>query len=107
MDSVGEVIESAINDALRYPFKFHGVNKIVVRLGASPIKTPDYIEMEGVGKKQFPEFNPQAYLALKEAQRQECLIAIAKSVFQWLTQNFEDADFARSAAERLNWKLGQ
>lgn len=107
MDSVGQIVENEINDACRYPFKFHGVNKVVIKLDQPPVDTPDYVELAGVGKKQIPQFNLQFYLAMTELQRRKELIATAKSVFKWLIENFEDADFARLAAERLDWDLNK
>ncbi len=105
MDTVGQAVENEINDALRYPFKFHRVNKIVVMLGKSPVNSTDYSEVGGVGTKQYPAFDAHQYMALNDAQRRDCLVAIAQSVFQWLIENFDDADFAVAAADRLNWNL--
>ena len=105
LDEVGEAVEREVNDAIKYPLKFHGVKKIVVRLGPSSVKTPDYIELLGVGKKQYPNFNAEAYLAMSELQRRSQLLDISKSVFKWLVTNFEDADFALKAGERMGWDL--
>ncbi len=106
MDPVGQTVESEVNDALRYPFKFHGVNKIVVKLGKSPVESPDYVELLGVGVKQYPDFCAQSYLQKCEEGRREELVQISESVFGWLIHNFDDAEFARRAAERLEWELG-
>ena len=44
VDPVAQAVEDEINDALRYPFKFHGVIKIVIRFGPSPTPEKDYVE---------------------------------------------------------------
>lgn len=106
MDPIGQKVENEVNDALRYPFRFHGVNKIVVKLGKSPVDSPDYVEMAGVGVKQYPDFCAQSYLQKSDEERREELIQISKSVLGWFLHNFDDAEFARKAAERLEWELG-
>lgn len=105
MDAVGEEVEEQINSAFSYPFNFHGVNKIVVRLGPSLIETPDYVEILGVGKKQYPNFCASDYKAKSDDERRSELLSVAKAVFEWLDQNFEDAEFVRKAASKLDWDL--
>lgn len=106
MDPAGQKVENEVNDALSYPFRFHGVNKLVIKIGKSPVDSPDYVEMLGVGVKQYPDFCAQSYLQKGGNERREELIQICKSVFGWFLHNFDDADFAEKAAARLGWELG-
>ncbi|NRA30134.1 MAG: hypothetical protein HRU11_07705 [Parvularculaceae bacterium] len=103
MDDVGEEVERIVNDALRYPFHFHGINKIVVRLGPSPNNAPDYIELMGVAKKQYTAFSADEYVGLAEERRRRELILIVQSVFDWLLEEFEDAEFIKAAQQNLGW----
>lgn len=105
MDEVGKEVENRINDALSYPFKFHGVNKIVVGLGPSPVQTRDYIELEGVAKKQYPDFSASDYNMQTEEERRQQLYSIAREVFGWIALNFDDASFVHKAAAKLDWEL--
>ena len=102
MDEVGEDVEREVNAALRLPFRFHGVSKIVVRLGPSQAKAPDYHEVLGVGRKQYPSFDASSYLAHDDTDRRRVLIGVVDTVFVWFRHTFDDADFVRMAADRLS-----
>lgn len=106
MDNVGEEVEQSVNDAIRYPFNFHGINKIVIRLGPVATETPDYIELLGVGRKQYPNFDARRYILLSEYERRDLLFEVVKSVFAWFLLNFDDADFVKIATQKLGWELG-
>jgi hypothetical protein len=103
MDTVGELVEREVNAALRYPFKFHGVNKLVVELGPTTPERPDYIELAGVGLKQYPTFSAADYLERTAEDRRSMLVEITKDVFDWLTSTFDDAEFARIGLRNLGW----
>ena len=69
MDADGAGVADEVNDALRYPFKFHKVNKIVVCLGEGPTREPDYIEQLGVGLKQWRDFDLASYKKLDSSAK--------------------------------------
>jgi len=103
MDAVGEAVEREINKALPYPFKFHKINKIVICLGAAPEGEKDYLELLGVGLKQWPEFNLQHYLSLSEAEKTWALRRAVTQTFEWLVETFPDAQFVETAKRHLGW----
>ena len=103
MDAVSKAVENEVNDALRYPFKFHKVNKIVVCLGPGEPNAPDYIEMSGVGLKQWPNFDLDAYARMSEQGKIEALRSVVLTTFLWLERNFEDAHFVSVGRENLSW----
>jgi hypothetical protein len=103
MDAVGEAVEREVNEALPYPFKFHKVNKIVICLGPAPADEKDYVELLGIGLKQWPEFNLQHYLSLSEAEKTWALKRAVTQTFEWLVETFPDAQFAETAKRHLIW----
>jgi len=103
LDPVGQAFENRVNDALRYPFRFHKVNKLVIHLGPKDAPEKDYAELLGVGLKQYPEFSYDDYLAASPQGREEMLTAITKDVFGWLLMRFEDSQFVQEAARNLGW----
>jgi hypothetical protein len=103
LDPTGQAFEDRVNDALKYPFRFHRVNKIVIRLGPSDVREKDYVELLGVGQKQYPDFSCDQYLAASALEREQTLTAIVKDVFRWLLIEFEDSQFVEKAARNLGW----
>ena len=103
LDPIGQAVETMINDALSYPFRFHGVNKIVIRLGPPEEATADYREVLGVGMKQYPDFHWDAYVAGSPDKKREMLIDATKNVFRWLLSEFDDVDFVRKGVNNLGW----
>ncbi|GEM_PF-2245508 len=103
MDDVGAAVEREVNDALRYPFGFHGINKVVIRLGLPRSYSQDYIELLGVGIKQYADFSARDYLRLPPAGRRECLLDIVKVTFSWFLDNFDDAFFVEKCVKNLGW----
>ena|SRR5271166_390267 len=103
MDAVGEAVEREVNGALSYPFRFHKVNKIVVCLGPDPASEKDYVEVLGVGLKQWPEFNLKHYLSLSETEKTSALRHVVTQTFDWLVNTFPDAQFVEAAKVRLGW----
>ena len=103
LDSVGKAFESRVNDALRYPFRFHKVNKLVIHLGRADVFKKDYEELLGVGLKHYPEFSYDDYIATSPEERERMLTTITKNVFRWLLAEFEDAQFVEKAAHNLGW----
>ncbi len=103
MDSICKEFEDEVNDALRYPFKFHKVNKIVLCLGKKDGEEDDYAEYLGVGLKQCPNFDLHAYVLMNEEEKIEVLRAIVIETFKWFEANFDDAQFVSTARKNLTW----
>ncbi len=103
VDPIAQAVEDEINDALRYPFKFHGVNKIVIRFGPSLKSEKDYHEHIGVGIKQYPDFSTVDYLASSDNEKRVIMEEISKDVFRWLMAEFDDTEFLDEAIKNLGW----
>jgi hypothetical protein len=103
MDSVCDAVADEVNDALRYPFKFHKVNKIVLCLGEGPIKEADYVEQLGVGLKQWREFDLDWYRQQDSSGKIDALRTVVRDTFDWLESTFNDAKFVAIARRNLSW----
>jgi hypothetical protein len=103
MDSVCDGVAGEVNDALRYPFKFHKVNKIVVRLGEGPVQEPDYVEQLGVGLKQWRDFDLDSYQKLDAPAKIAAIRNVVLRTFEWLEQTFDDAQFVAIGRMNLAW----
>jgi hypothetical protein len=106
MDEVGTAFERQVNNVLRYPFRFHKVNKLVLELGATTPPKKDYVELLGVALKQCPTFDLDRYAFALDAERQDMLKTQTIQVFSWLVKNFPDAQFAKAALVNLGWQVG-
>lgn len=103
MDSVCDDVAGEVNDALRYPFNFHKVNKIVVCLGEGPTHEPDYIEQLGVGLKQWRDFDLASYQKLESSAKVAAIREVTLRTFEWLERNFDDAQFVAIGRKNLAW----
>jgi hypothetical protein len=103
IDPIGQGVEDEVNDALRYPFKFHGVNKLVIRLGPAARSCKDYIEHAGVGTKQYPSFSSAEYLNASDGEKRIIMEDITKDVFRWILAEFDDVEFVHKAIANLGW----
>lgn len=103
MDQAAKAFERKVNDALRYPFGFHKVNKLCVCLGPSPYVRPHYKEALGVGDVHYADFSFARYVTQSHDERALELERITKHVFAWLVDNFEDANFVLVGAQNLGW----
>lgn len=103
MDEPAEAFELKVNDALRYPFGFHKVNKLCVCLGPSLESRPHYKEALGVGDVHCADFSFERYVAQSTDGRTLELERVTKNVFAWLVANFDDANFVLVAARNLGW----
>lgn len=103
MDDSAKALERRVNDALRYPFGFHKVNKLCICLGPSVYDRPLWKEALGVGDRHYPEFEFIRYLSLSPKERSSELERITKEVFSWLLASFEDSNFVLVAAKNLGW----
>ena len=106
MDIISERFENKVNDALRYPFRFHKINKLVLKLGPSNVGSPDYYESPlGVAYKQVPEFSAKAYLKLSDEYKERQLQKITLESFYWILNNFDDAEFVNKGLINLGWPI--
>ena len=103
MDDSAKAFELKVDDALRYPFGFHKVNKLRVCLGQSLAVRPHYKEALGVGDVRFTDFAFARYVAQSCNERTLELERVTKHVFGWLVANFDDANFVLVAARNLGW----
>ena len=103
MDAVGEQVEKEVNDALPGYLKFHGVNKIVLKLGPNIENDPDYVEILGVGSKQWTDFDLQRYVDTNEAEKRRMLCETIVGFFAWIERSFNDASFVRGARSKVPW----
>lgn len=103
MDAACNSVADEVNDALRYPFRFHRVNKIVVCLGDGPAREPDYVEQLGVGLKQWRDFDLASYQALDTPGRIRAIRDVTLRTFDWLEGNFDDAQFVAIGRRNLSW----
>jgi len=100
--------QNKVNDALKYPFGFHKVNKLVLKLGPSEVASPDYHEYPlGVAIKQVPEFSARAYIRLSGLEKETLLKSITLECFYWLLDNFDDADFVTKGMKNLGWDFAE
>lgn len=101
IDKTIRTLADEVNDALRYPFRFHKVNKIVIKLGECD--EPDYIEALGVGIKQYKEFDLSGYLLLEESEKERVVKKAILDTLNWLIEGFDDSTCFLNAKKRLNW----
>ncbi len=95
LDPIGQAFEDRVNEAMPYPFGFHGVNKIVIRLGPSDRGEKDYVEELGVGQKQYLRFSCEGYNDASPAAREETqFVEKASRKLGWL-----DIGFPRSTTD--------
>lgn len=105
IDPVGEAFAKTVNDALRYPFKFHKVNKLVLKLGQAESSEKDYIETLGVAIKWCPQFDLVNYKALPNSEKIAALEAQTIQVFGWFKRTFPDAQIIDVGLKNLGWTL--
>lgn len=110
MDEIAIEVESKVNEALPYRFRFHGIVKIVLHLGEPPahgrhpgLVIRDYHEGDGVAEKRVVDFCLREYRVANDDKKREMLYGAIRVAFDWLTSEFEDADFLLTARERLGW----
>lgn len=103
VDSVTQKIEDEVNAVLQCKFDFHGISKLVIRLGPKD-GTKDYHEHIGVAQKYYPNFDICAYKELDDEAKREAMIGIIKDVFNWLAETFDDAQIFQKAQTDCCWK---
>ena len=99
MDAIGQKIEDEVNDALRYPLGFHGVNKIVLCLGQTATFEGNYVELGGVGQKQYDDFDASEYRGMSDDEKAKKIKGVVLETFDW----FEDAEFVKTGRKNLGW----
>jgi len=103
VDPDTQAIEDEVNAVLQRKFGFHGISKLVVRLGPN-VGEKDYHEFQGVAWKSCPEFDVFAYRDLGAEEKRSHMRGIVLEVFAWLTSNFEDAQCFSKARIDLGWE---
>jgi hypothetical protein len=102
VDPVTQALEDEVNAVLQRKFDFHGITKLVVRLGPKQGERA-YYEAHGVAQKHYPEFDAKAYLALSAEEKRKTMRSIVLDVFEWLTGTFTDAQCFERAQVDLGW----
>jgi hypothetical protein len=102
VDEITQAIEDEVNSALQCKFNFHGISKLVIRLGPKNDER-DYHEHTGVAQKSYPEFDIHSYKKLNDKDKQELMKGVIKNVFEWLLSNFNDAQCFEKALKDLGW----
>jgi hypothetical protein len=103
VDPVTQGVEDEVNAVLQRKFGFHGISKLVVRLGPQE-GDEDYHEFDGVAQKSYPSFDVRAYRDLEAEQKRSYMKAVVLEVFAWLTSNFPDAQCFEQARLDLGWR---
>ena len=102
VDADTQAIEDEVNAVLQRKFNFHGISKLVIRLGPKE-GDKDYHESHGVAQKLYEGFDVHRYNGLGRAEKVTCMREIILDVFDWLDNNFDDAQCFNEAKEKLNW----
>lgn len=102
VDPLTQEIEDEVDNALPYHFRFHKVSKLVIKLGPKDGEK-DYVEGLGVALKHYPDFNVNEYKEMNESKKTETMRTIILEVFDWLIENYEDAQCFVAAKEKLKW----
>lgn len=101
VDPDTQSLEDEVNSVLQCKFNFHGISKIVIRLGPRE-GDKDYDESHGVAQKLYNNFDVHAYRDLNTEEKIKYMRGIISEVFDWLDDNFDDAQCFRAAKEQLN-----
>lgn len=102
VDPTSQAIEDEVNALLQRKFNFHGISKLVVRLGEKEGEK-DYVESHGVAQKYYPNFNIEEYNGLDEHRKIQAMRKAITDVFNWLISNFKDAQIFEDVQRKLNW----
>jgi hypothetical protein len=102
VDPDTQALEDEVNAVLQRKFGFHGISKLVIRLGPKEGER-DYHEHIGVAQKYYPAFDVYAYRSLSSDQKRRVMRGIVLEVFGWLTTHFEDAQCFEKARTDLGW----
>lgn len=87
VDSDTQALEDEVNAVLQRKFGFHGISKLVIRLGPKDGER-DYHEFDGVAQMYYPNFDVYAYSSLSAEQKMQVMRGIVLEVFGWLTTHF-------------------
>lgn len=97
-----QAIEDEVNAVLQHKFGFHGISKLVIRLGPKEGER-DYHEHIGVAQKYYPDFDIYTYRDLSSEEKKVLMRGIVLEVFDWLNSHFEDAQCFEKARKDLGW----
>lgn len=102
VDPDTQSIEDEVNAVLQRKFGFHGISKLVIRLGPKDGER-DYYEHTGVAQKYYPGFDIHTYSELNSDKKKTLMRGIILEVFDWLITSFEDAQIFDKARKDLGW----
>jgi hypothetical protein len=102
VDPDTQLIEDEVNTVLQCKFGFHGIIKLVIRLGPKDGER-DYYEQTGVAQKYYPGFDIKTYNELSSEKKKALMRGVVLEVFDWLITNFEDAQCFDKARKDLGW----
>lgn len=102
VDPETQAIEDEVDAVLQCKFNFHGINKLVIRLGPKEGQK-DYEEHDNVAQVNYPDFSAHSYNELSPSEKADLMKGIILEVFGWLSTNFEDAQCFDKAQEKLGW----
>ena len=100
VDADTQAIEDEVNAVLQRSFGFHGVRKLVIRLGPKEGER-DYHEHIGVAQKHYPDFDIYAYECMSSEAKNALMRSIVLEVFEWLISQFDDANCFKEAIDEL------
>ena len=72
-------------------------------MGPNIENATDYIEILGVGSKQWTNFDLQRYVNASEAEKRRMLCENIVRFFGWIERRFNDAAFVREARSKVPW----
>ncbi|NWK57697.1 hypothetical protein HW115_18915 [Verrucomicrobiaceae bacterium N1E253] len=101
VDHDTQAIEDEVNSVLQCKFNFHGISKVVIRLGPKE-GDKDYVESHGVAQKLYSDFDVHEYKDLEKNEKIQYMRGIIFEVLDWLYDNFDDAQCFRAAKEKLS-----
>lgn len=104
VDEATQVLENEVNRILQCKFNFHGISKLVVRLGPKEDQKR-YHEHISVATVHYPNFDANDYNELSSDEKTAHMKKIIYEVFDWLINNFDDAECFKNAKKELDWQL--
>lgn len=105
VDPVTQAVEDEVNAVLQKKFEFHGISKLVIRLGPNDYEKRDYHEHIGVAQKRYPNFDVVNYNALSAEDKVIYMRRLIYEVFDWLIASFPDAQCFSRAKQDLGWAV--
>jgi len=106
MDEIYNEFQEEVNSALKLPFRFQNIVKLVLKFGPSDIDTLDFaIGSSRVAIKQMPHYSAMDYVGRSDEDRRAFLKDMTLEAFYWLLDTYDDADFIVKGLNTLGWPL--